>query len=390
MLNIADLEVKGRRVLVRADLNVPLDDKGAVVDNSRITSAIGGVKKLLSRGAAVIVASHLGRPTEGEWVESLSLAGVAREMSSLLDQDVRLIKEWFSNFDVLAGEVVLLENCRFNKGEKINSDGLAKKIASLCDIYCNDAFATAHRTEATTHGVAKFAKRACAGPLMMREIDSLERGLKRPRKPLVAIVGGAKVSTKLPVLDRLSNSVNHLIVGGGIANTFLMADGKEVGKSLTEKALVNKAEKVMMAIRDQGGSCPLPRDVVCAKNMDGRTPPTVKLIDDIEHDDIILDVGPETISDYEKLLKCAGTILWNGPIGVFENKFYEKGTKKIGLAIGSSGAFSIAGGGDTVAAINKFAIANLDYISTAGGAFLEFLEGKTLPAVAILNTRAER
>jgi phosphoglycerate kinase len=355
---------------------------------------VPGIEHALKAGAAVMVTSHLGRPTEGEFKPQDSLAPVAKRLSELLGQTVRLQQNWLDGVQVAPGEVVLLENCRVNKGEKKNDDALAKKMAALCDVYANDAFGTAHRAEATTHGIAKFAKVACAGPLLAAEIDALTRALGNPKRPLIAIVAGSKVSTKLTILAALAEKVDYLIVGGGIANTFMLAAGMKIGKSLAEADLVGEAKKIMDSMRTRPSTSagraevPLPVDVVCAKEFSENAAATTKAVADVADDDMILDIGPKTAALLADKLKSAGTIVWNGPVGVFEFEQFGHGTKTLAHAIADSKGFSIAGGGDTVAAINKYKIAQqIDYISTAGGAFLEFLEGKKLPAVAILEER---
>jgi len=387
---LTDLDVRGKRVFIRADLNVPQDDQGGITDDTRIRASVPAIRDALARGAAVMVTSHLGRPTEGEWNAADSLAPVAQRLTELLGMPVPLVKDWIGGGAWHAalgpGQVVLLENCRFNKGEKKNDDTLARKMAKLCDVYCNDAFGTAHRAEATTHGIAKFAPVACAGPLLAAELDALGKALAHPARPLVAIVAGSKVSTKLTVLKALAAKVDVLIVGGGIANTFILAAHGHVGKSLVEPDLVGEAQAILDAFP---GKVPVPVDVVCAKEFSAAAAPTLKAVDNIEADDMILDIGPSTVAVLKTVIAKAGTIVWNGPVGVFEFDAFAGGTKALAEAIAGSNAFSIAGGGDTVAAINKFGIADrISYISTAGGAFLEFLEGKTLPAVAILETRA--
>jgi len=379
---MADLDLRGKRVFIRADLNVPQDEAGNVTDDSRIRASVPGIRLALDQGAAVMVTSHLGRPKEGELRPEDSLAPVARRLGELLGREVPLKRDWVGGVEVKPGELVLLENCRTNKGEKNNDEALAKKIAALCDVYVNDAFGTAHRAEATTHGAARFAKVACAGPLMSAELDALGKALADPARPLVAIVAGSKVSTKLTVLAELAKKVDRLIVGGGIANTFLLAAGKPIGRSLAEPDLVDEAKRIASATE-----VPLPTDVVVAKSMEGAG--AVKSADAVAADEMILDVGPQTAATYAQTLQDAGTIVWNGPVGVFEKEAFAKGTQALARAIAGSQAFSIAGGGDTVAAIHKFGVAQrIGYISTAGGAFLEFLEGKTLPAVAILEERA--
>ncbi len=379
---MADLDLRGKRVFIRADLNVPQDEAGNITDDTRIRASVPGIRLALEKGAAVMVTSHLGRPKEGELKPEDSLAPVARRLAGLLGRDVPLKRDWVGGVEVKPGEVVLLENCRVNKGEKKDDEALARKIAALCDVYVNDAFGTAHRAEATTHGVARFAAVACAGPLMAAELDALGKALANPARPLVAIVGGSKVSTKLTVLAELAKKVDLLIVGGGIANTFLLAAGRPIGKSLAEPGLVAQAKRISALTR-----VPLPSDVVVAKGMEG--PGTVTQADAVAPDEMILDIGPRTAATYAKDLQDAGTIVWNGPVGVFEKEAFAKGTEVLAQAIAGSKAFSIAGGGDTVAAIHKFGVAGrIGYISTAGGAFLEFLEGKTLPAVAVLEERA--
>jgi len=380
---MAEVDLRGKRVFIRADLNVPIED-GRITDDTRIRASVPGIKLALERGAAVMVTSHLGRPKEGELKPEDSLAPVAKRLGELLGREVPLIRDWVNGVDVKPGQVVMLENCRVNKGEKSDDPALAKKIAALCDVYVNDAFGTAHRAEATTHGVARFAKVACAGPLMAAELDALGKALANPARPLVAIVAGSKVSTKLTILAALAKKVDSLIVGGGIANSFLLAAGKPIGKSLAEPDLAGEARKIAAATQ-----VPLPTDVVVAKALDAREG-TVKRVDAVAADDMILDIGPETARSFAASLEKAGTIVWNGPVGVFENDAFAKGTETLARAIAKSKAYTIAGGGDTVAAINKFGIAgDIDYISTAGGAFLEFLEGKTLPAVAALEARAD-
>ncbi|HET9735500.1 MAG TPA: phosphoglycerate kinase [Burkholderiales bacterium] len=380
---MADLDLRGQRVFIRADLNVPQDEAGRITDDTRIRASVFGIRLALEKGAAVMVTSHLGRPKEGEFKPEDSLAPVAKRLGELLGREVPLKRDWVDGVEVKPGDVVLLENCRVNKGEKKDDEALARKIAALCDVYVNDAFGTAHRAEATTHGAARFAKVACAGPLMAAELDALGKALASPKQPLVAIVAGSKVSTKLTVLAELAKKVDQLIVGGGIANTFMLAAGLPVGKSLVEKDLVGEAKRIMGLTK-----VPLPVDVVVGKSLDDRSG-TTKPANQVAADEMILDVGPQTAQAFAALLKVAGTIVWNGPVGVFENDAFARGTETLARAIAESQAFSIAGGGDTVAAINKFGIADrIGYISTAGGAFLEFLEGKTLPAVAALEARA--
>jgi phosphoglycerate kinase len=381
---MTDLDLKGKRVLIRADLNVPLDGAGAVSDDTRIRASVPGIRHALEQGAAVMVTSHLGRPKEGEFKPADSLAPVAKRLGELLGRPVPVRADWVDGVEVKPGELVLLENCRVNRGEKTDDEALAKKIAALCDVYVNDAFGTAHRAEATTHGVARFAPVACAGPLMAAELDALGKALASPARPLVAIVAGSKVSTKLTILGELAKKVDQLIVGGGIANTFMLASGLGIGKSLAEPGLAEEARKIMAVTR-----VPLPVDVVVAKELAASAKATVKSARDVAGDDLILDIGPKSAAALAQALKQAGTIVWNGPVGVFEIEQFSKGTAVLAHAIAESKAFSVAGGGDTVAAINKFGIADkVGYISTAGGAFLEFLEGKTLPAVAALEARA--
>jgi phosphoglycerate kinase len=388
---LTDIAVAGKRVFIRADLNVPQDDAGNITDDSRIRASVPGIHDALARGAAVMVTSHLGRPTEGKWSEADSLAPIAKRLSALLGTAVPLVKDWIDggawHAALKPGTVVLLENCRFNAGEKKDDDTLARKMARLCDVYVNDAFGTAHRAEATTHGIAKHAPTACAGPLMAAELEALGKALAHPARPLVAIVGGSKVSTKLTVLKALAARVDVLIVGGGIANTFILAAHGHVGKSLVEGDLVGEAQAILDAFP---GKVPIPVDVICAKEFSAMAAPTLKAIDNVEPDDMILDIGPSSVAALKMIIAKAGTIVWNGPIGVFEFDAFATGTKALAEAIAASSAFSIAGGGDTVAAIHKFGVADrISYISTAGGAFLEFLEGKTLPAVAMLETRAQ-
>lgn len=383
---LSDLDLRNKRVFIRADLNVPQDDAGNITEDTRIRASVPAIALALQGGAAVMVTSHLGRPTEGELKPEDSLAPIARRLGELLGMNVRLQQNWIDGVEVRPGEVVLLENCRVNKGEKKNDDALAQKMARLCDIYVNDAFGTAHRAEATTHGIAKYAPIACAGPLLAAELDALGKALHAPARPLVAIVAGAKVSTKLTILEALSAKVDRLIVGGGIANTFLLAAGFKIGKSLAEPDLLDAAKAVMAKV-----NVPLPTDVVCAKEFAATAAATVKSIADVADDDMILDVGPETAKTLAEIARSAGTIVWNGPLGVFEFDQFGHGTETLARAIAASSAFSIAGGGDTLAAIAKYGITKeVSYISTGGGAFLEFLEGKTLPAVDILEQRARR
>ena len=381
---LADQDLRGKRVFIRADLNVPQDGNGNITDDTRIRASVPGIRLALDKGAAVMVTSHLGRPKEGAFDPKDSLAPIGRRLGELLGTGVRLLANWIDGVVVKPGEVVLLENCRFNVGEKADDEALSRKIAALCDVYVNDAFGTAHRAEATTHGAARFARIACAGPLMAAELDALTRALADPKRPLVAIVAGSKVSTKLPLLLALAGKVDRLIVGGGILNTFLLAKGLPVGKSLAEAGLIEEAKKIMAATE-----VPLPEDVVVAGEMSARARESVTDVQHVAADDMILDIGPKSAASLAGLLKQAGTIVWNGPVGVFEIGQFAKGTETIARAVAASKAYSIAGGGDTIAAIHKFAVTDgIDYISTAGGAFLEFLEGKTLPAVAALEARA--
>ena len=386
---MGDLDLAGKRVFIRSDLNVPQDDAGRITDDTRIRASVPAIQLALGKGAAVMVTSHLGRPTEGQFSEADSLSPVAKRLGELLGKPVALKRDWIDGVDVKAGEVVLLENCRFNKGEKKDDEGLAQKMAALCDIYVNDAFGTAHRAEATTHGIARFAKVAAAGPLLSAELDALGKALARPRRPLVAIVAGSKVSTKLTILKSLSQKVDQLITGGGIANTFMLAAGLPIGKSLCEPALAPEAKEIMVMMQARGAQVPLPVDVVVAKAFAADSPATVKGVKDVDEDDLILDIGPQTAKRYGANLVDAGTIVWNGPVGVFEFEAFGNGTKALAEAIAASNGFSIAGGGDTLAAIAKYGVTDkIGYISTGGGAFLEFLEGKTLPAVAILQERS--
>jgi phosphoglycerate kinase len=393
ILRFSDLcaqgRVRGQRVFIRADLNVPQDDAGRITEDTRIRVSVPCIKMALDAGAAVMVTSHLGRPTEGEFKPEDSLAPVAKRLGEFLGRDVPLKQNWVDGVDVKPGDVVLLENCRVNKGEKKNNPELAQKMAKLCDIYVNDAFGTAHRAEATTYGIAQFAKVACAGPLLAAEIDAITKALAHPRRPLAAIVAGSKVSTKLTILQSLAKNVDQLIVGGGIANTFMLAAGLPIGKSLAEADLVNEAKTVMEAMKARGAEVPIPTDVVVAKTFAADAAATVKAANDVAADDLILDIGPETARRLADQLNSAGTIVWNGPVGVFEFDAFSKGTETIARAIAASDAFSIAGGGDTLAAIAKYGIEKkIGYISTGGGAFLEVLEGKKLPAFEILEQRA--
>jgi phosphoglycerate kinase len=382
----------GKRVFIRSDLNVPQDDAGNITEDTRIRASVPAIRMALQAGAAVMVTSHLGRPTEGEFKPEDSLAPVAKRLGELLGREVQLRADWVDGVDVAPGQVVLLENCRVNKGEKKNSDELARKMAKLADVYVNDAFGTAHRAEATTHGIARFAPIACAGPLLAAEIEALGKALLEPKRPLLAIVAGSKVSTKLTILNNLAQKVDLLVVGGGIANTFLLAEGMKIGKSLAEADLVPECRKVLQTLAAKGGTLPLPKDVVVAKEFKADASATVRRGDDVRDDEMILDVGPQTALELARVINSAGTIIWNGPIGVFEFEAFANGTHQMALAIAEAtarGAFSIAGGGDTLAAIAKYNIGErISYISTGGGAFLEFLEGKTLPAIEVLQQRA--
>jgi len=387
---LTDLDLQGKRVFIRSDLNVPMDDAGAVTDDTRIRASVPAISHCLEQGAAVMVTSHLGRPEEGNLKPADSLAPVAQRLGELLGRPVRLQQNWVDGgFALAPGEVVMLENCRGNPGEKKDDEALARKMAALCDVYVNDAFGTSHRAEATTHGIARFAEVACAGPLLAAELDALGKALLAPRKPLVAIVAGSKVSTKLTILEALAGKVEQLIVGGGIANTFMLAAGLPIGKSLAEPGLIDQARAIIRMMEQRGAAVPIPRDVVCAKTFAADATATVKRAHDVADDDLILDIGPETATELAQILTGAGTIVWNGPVGVFEFDAFSNGTRAIARAIAESSGFSIAGGGDTLAAIAKFGITGqVDYISTGGGAFLEFLEGRTLPAVAALEARA--
>ena len=380
--------LKNKRVFIRADLNVPQDDAGNITEDTRIRASVPAIQAALKAGAAVMVTSHLGRPTEGEFKPEDSLAPVAARLSELLGQPVELKQNWVDGVDVAPGQVVLLENCRVNKGEKKNSDELAQKMAKLCDVYVNDAFGTAHRAEATTHGIAKFAPVAVAGPLLAAELDALGKALGQPTRPLLAIVAGSKVSSKLTILQSLAGKVDNLIVGGGIANTFMKAVGLNIGKSLVENDLVGEAKQIIDMMAARGAQVPIPVDVVCAKEFSPTAAATVKDVADVADDDMILDIGPKTAAMLAEQVAKAGTIVWNGPVGVFEFDQFAEGTRTLAMAIAKSNGFSIAGGGDTLAAIAKYDIGDqIGYISTGGGAFLEFLEGKTLPAVEILLQR---
>jgi phosphoglycerate kinase len=380
---------RGRRVFIRADLNVPQDDAGRITEDTRIRASVPCIQMALDAGAAVMVTSHLGRPTEGEFKPGDTLAPIGERLSQWLGRPVKLVADWVDGVEVEPGQVVLLENCRVNKGEKKNDEALARKMAALCDIYVNDAFGTAHRAEGTTYGIAQFAPLACAGPLLAAEIDAITQALAHPRRPLAAIVAGSKVSTKLTILKSLSSQVDQLIVGGGIANTFMLASGLRIGKSLAEPALVAEAKAVIEAMKARGAEVPIPTDVVVAKSFAADAQATLKQATEVDEDDLILDIGPQTAQRLAQQLKQAGTIVWNGPVGVFEFDAFAHGTETIARAIAESEAFSIAGGGDTLAAIAKYGIeAQVGYISTGGGAFLEVLEGKTLPAFEILQKRA--
>lgn len=390
VIKMTDLDLAGKRVLIRQDLNVPIKD-GKVTSDKRIRASMPTIEHCLKAGAKVMLMSHLGRPTEGEPADEFSLKPVAVHLSGLLGKQVGLVKDYLDNApSLMDGEIVILENVRFNKGEKKNDDDLSKQYAALCDIYVMDAFGTAHRAQASTHGVAKYAPVACAGPLLAGELEALGKALDNPARPMVAIVGGSKVSTKLTVLESLSKVVDQLIVGGGIANTFIAAEGYSVGKSLYEEDLVDTAKQLKAAAQERGGDIPVPTDVVCGKEFSEDAEATLKKVDEVADDDMIFDIGPETAQTLADMLKSAGTIVWNGPVGVFEFDQFGEGTKTLSMAIAESPAFSIAGGGDTLAAVDKYNIADkISYISTGGGAFLEFLEGKKLPAVEILEERAK-
>ncbi|NPC55021.1 phosphoglycerate kinase [Caenimonas soli] len=393
VLRFSDLcaqgKAAGQRVFIRADLNVPQDDAGNITEDTRVRASVPCIRMALEAGAAVMVTSHLGRPTEGVFKPEDSLAPVASRLGELLGREVPLVRDWVDGVQVAPGQVVLLENCRVNKGEKKNSPELAKKMAALCDIFVHDAFGTAHRAEASTYGIAQYAKIACAGPLLAAEIDAIAAALANPRRPLAAIVAGSKVSTKLTILKSLSANVDQLIVGGGIANTFMLAAGLKIGKSLAEADLVGEAKAVIEAMKARGAAVPIPTDVVTAKTFAADAPATVKAATEVADDDLILDIGPQTARQLAEQLMSAGTIVWNGPVGVFEFDAFAHGTETIARAIAKSSAFSIAGGGDTLAAIAKYGIEkDVSYISTGGGAFLEVLEGKTLPAFEILQKRA--
>jgi len=385
IINMQDLDLAGKRVLIREDLNVPIKD-GAVSSDARIRASLATIQQAHAAGAIVIIMSHLGRPQEGQYDKAYSLQPVAERLSVLLGEFVRLEKDWLDGVDGQVGDIILCENVRFNVGEKANDEALAKKIAGLCDVFVMDAFGTAHRAQASTHGVAKHAPVACAGPLLAAELNALGRALDKPAKPMLAVVGGAKVSSKLTVLDAMLDKVDQLIVGGGIANTFIAAKGYSVGQSLYEPSLVEEAKKLLVKAEKNGAQIPVPVDVVCGKSFSEEAEAVVKLVQDIEEDDLILDVGPQTAQRYADMVKAAATIVWNGPLGVFEFEQFSYGTEVLARAIATSDGFSIAGGGDTLAAVDKYEIADkVSYISTGGGAFLEFLEGKELPSVSILQ-----
>ncbi len=387
ILRMTDLDLRGKRVLIRQDLNVPVAD-GKVTSDQRIVASLPTLRHALEAGAAVMVMSHLGRPKEGVWSEADSLAPVATRLSELLGREVPLVKDWVDAVEVAPGQLVLLENCRMNVGEAKDDEALSKRYAALCDVFVMDAFGTAHRAQASTHGVIRFAKQAAGGPLLMAELDALAKALDNPARPLLAIVAGSKVSTKLELLSSLVGKVDQLIVGGGIANTFIAALGHDVGKSLYEADLLDTARQIMADAKARGAEIPIPTDVVVAPEFKASAPATIKTLDAVDADDMILDIGPETARRYAELIAKAGTVVWNGPVGVFEFEAFGKGTETLARAIAASPAFSIAGGGDTLAAVDKYGIADdMSYISTGGGAFLEFLEGKTLPAVAALELR---
>ena len=389
IVRMTDLDLAGKRVLIRQDLNVPIE-QGRITSEQRILASLPTLQLALKQGAAVMVMSHLGRPKEGTWTEEDSLAPVAKHLSELLHVPVPLLRDWVDGVRVAPGQIVLLENCRMNVGEKADDEALAKKYAALCEVFVMDAFGTAHRAQASTHGVIRFAPVAAGGPLLMAELDALAKALEHPAKPLLAIVAGSKVSTKLELLTNLVDKVDQLIVGGGIANTFIAAAGLPVGKSLCEPDLLDTARKIVADARARGADIPLPSDVVTAKQFLPDAPSEVKAVADVAEDDLILDIGPDTAADYAALIARAGTVVWNGPVGVFEFEAFSHGTETLARAIAASPAFSIAGGGDTLAAVDKYGVADkLGYISTGGGAFLEFLEGKTLPAVAALEARGQ-
>jgi phosphoglycerate kinase len=385
----ANGQAAGKRVFIRADLNVPQDDKGHITEDTRIRASMPCLQMALDAGAAVMLTSHLGRPTEGEFKAADSLAPVAQRLGELMQREIPLVADWVDGVDVKPGQIVMLENCRLNRGEKKNDAALARKMATLCDIFVHDAFGTAHRAEASTYGIAQYAKIASAGPLLAAEMDAIAKALSNPRRPLVAIVAGSKVSTKLTILKALANNVDQLIVGGGIANTFMLAAGLKIGKSLAEADLLDDAKAVIVAMKARGAEVPIPTDVVTAKSFAADAPASIKAATDVADDDLILDIGPDTTARLAAQLKAAGTIVWNGPVGVFEFEAFSHGTEGIARAVADSSGFSIAGGGDTLAAIAKYGIEkDVDYISTGGGAFLEVLEGKTLPAFEILEKRA--
>jgi phosphoglycerate kinase len=390
ILRMTDLDLAGKRVLIRQDLNVPIEN-GRVTSDQRIVASIPTLEAALDAGAAVMVMSHLGRPKEGQWSEADSLAPVAKRLGELLGREVPLVRDYLDGIDIAPGQLVLLENCRMNVGEKADDEALAKQYAALCDVFVMDAFGTAHRAQASTHGVIRFAKQAAGGPLLMGELDALAKALDHPARPLLAIVAGSKVSTKLELLASLVGKVDQLIVGGGIANTFIAAGGFGVGKSLVEADLVDTAKQIMADAKARGADIPVPTDVVVAPEFKADAPATVKAVDAISADDMVLDIGPETAQRYARMIAGAGTVVWNGPVGVFEFDAFGKGTETLARAIAASKAFSIAGGGDTLAAVDKYGIAgDVSYISTGGGAFLEFLEGKELPAVTALKARASK
>ncbi len=393
IIRMTDLDLTGKRVLIRQDLNVPIEhvdgEPGRITSEQRITASLPTIRLALEKGAAVMVTSHLGRPKEGVWSEADSLAPVAVRLGELLGREVPLVRDWVDGVDVAPGNLVLLENCRMNIGEQADDEALAQKYAALCDVFVMDAFGTAHRAQASTHGVIKLARQAAGGPLLMAELDALAKALKHPARPLLAIVAGSKVSTKLELLSSLVNKVDQLIVGGGIANTFIAAMGHGIGKSLVEMDLLDTARQIIADARARGAEIPLPIDVVVAPAFAADAPVTIKAVDAVSDDDMILDIGPQTADAYAQLIAKAGTVVWNGPVGVFEFDAFGKGTEAMARAIAASDAFSIAGGGDTLAAVDKYGIADaVSYISTGGGAFLEFLEGKTLPAVEALEARA--
>jgi len=393
VVRMSDLDLAGKRVLIREDLNVPIEHAagapGRITSETRIVAALPTIRLALEKGAAVMVTSHLGRPKEGVWTEEDSLAPVAKRIGELLGRGVPLIRDWIDGVDVKPGQLVLLENCRMNVGEGKDDEALSKKYAALCDVFVMDAFGTAHRAQASTHGAIRFAKVACGGPLLMAELDALAKALDKPARPLLAIVAGSKVSTKLTLLENLVGKVDQLIVGGGIANTFIAAEGHKVGKSLIENDLIGTAKKIIAEAKARGAEVPVPTDVVVASEFKADAPATVKPVAEVADGDMILDIGPDTAKRYAALIAQAGTVVWNGPVGVFEFDAFGKGTQSLALAIADSKAFSIAGGGDTLAAIEKYGVADkISYISTGGGAFLEFLEGKELPAVAALKARA--